>query len=189
VRRTPFSTVLATAVAASSFASCGDEDGGTGSMAIRSPSFRHMGGIPARHSKEGGDVSPALEWSGVPAGTRELAVIMDDPTASSASPWVHWVVYGIPATATGLPEGVPVGKERLDAAPAGAIQGKNSWKTIGYTGPFPEGNKPHQYQLWVYAIDTPLPLGPGATAENVIDAMRGHVLGSGRMVGTFARGP
>src|SRR6476659_1589346 len=120
---------------------------------VTSSSFDHEGPIPARHTCDGADVSPALAWSGVPEGTVSLALVVDDPDAPDPRhpkrTWVHWVVYGIPETVSALPEGA-------HPLPAGAREGKNDWKTTGYRGPCPPIGR-HRYFHKLYALDARLP--------------------------------
>ena len=106
-------------------------------MAIQltSSAFRPGGAVPRPYTGDGVDRSPPLAWSGLPPGTKELALICDDPDAPQPEPWVHWVIYKIPATVTGLPEGVAASDK--PAAPAGALQGPNSFRKTGYGGPAP----------------------------------------------------
>lgn len=156
---------------------------------LTSPAFVHGARIPKKHSGEGEDVSPPLAWSSVPEGTRQLALICDDPDAPVAEPWVHWVIYKIPVTASGLPEGVA--KTAQPEEPSGAVQGKNSWpsgQTIGYRGPMPPPKHgPHRYFFKLYALDAELALAPGATKQQLLEAMAGHVIGEGELMGTYER--
>ncbi|MFL5320228.1 MAG: YbhB/YbcL family Raf kinase inhibitor-like protein [Myxococcaceae bacterium] len=154
------------------------------SFTVTSPDFQSNGAIPKKHTCEGGDVSPALQWSGAPAQTASFVVIVDDPDAPDpAAPktvWVHWVLYNLPPTTTSLPEG-------LKAAPAGARDGVNDWKKPGYRGPCPPVGK-HRYFHKVYALDLMLPeLGAHATKADVVKAMNGHVLGQAELVGTYQK--
>ena len=115
-----------------------------------------------RFTGDGSDVSPPLAWHNPPAGTRQFALICDDPDAPSPRPWVHWVIYGIAADVHGLPEGLPA-EPRL-TEPAGAMQGRNTWtsgRVIGYRGPAPPPGKPHHYHFRLYALDAPLDVKPG----------------------------
>jgi hypothetical protein len=159
------------------------------SITMESLAFAQGGKIPKRHTGEGQDLSPALRWTGVPAGTRELALICDDPDAPTPRPWVHWVIYAIPGNVVELPEGVPP-SPRLEQ-PAGAMQGRNSWssgQTIGYRGPMPPpGHGLHHYHFKLYALDAPLYLKPEVDKEMLLDAMDGHVLAKGELVGTYQR--
>jgi len=145
--------------------------------------------IPKKYTGEGQDVSPPLAWSNLPEGTEELALICDDPDAPTAEPWVHWVIYKIPADANGLPEGVDTSPQLNQ--PAGAMQGKNSWtsgRTIGYRGPMPPpGHGRHRYFFKLYALDTKLAVEPGASKNELLEKMSGHVLGEGQLVGTYER--
>ncbi len=155
-------------------------------LTVQSAAFAANKMIPRNHSGEGKDTSPALSWSGVPSDTKELAMIVADPDAPRAEPWVHWVIYKIPADATGLPEGMPRA-ERV-TMPAGALQGTNSWDQIGYGGPMPPpGHGLHHYHFKLYALDAPLNLKPGATKEQLLKAMDGHVLAQGELIGTYER--
>ncbi len=157
-------------------------------MAIRvsSPSFEEGRPIPRQHTGDGEDRSPSLRWEGAPAGTREFALIVDDPDAPTPKPWVHWVLYGIAPTRTGLPEGfhggqVPVGQ-------AGLTQGKNSWGTIGYRGPAPPpGHGTHHYRFTLHALNKALALKSGLDKELLLAAITPYVLDQGTLVGVYAR--
>jgi Raf kinase inhibitor-like YbhB/YbcL family protein len=156
------------------------------SMKMTSTAFADGATIPARHTGDGQDVSPPLQWSDLPAGTVELALICDDPDAPRPQPWVHWVIYKVPASATGLPEGVPP-SEQL-ASPAGAMQGLNTWPAVGYRGPAPpRGHGVHHYHFRLYALDQALELQPRLTKEQLLKAMKGHVLAEAELVGTYQR--
>lgn len=160
-------------------------------MAIKltSPAFQPNQPIPKKYTGEGADVSPPLEWSGIPEGTQELVLICDDPDAPTPEPWVHWVLYKIPPDVTKLPENLPK-TPRLENPP-GALQGKNSWtsgQTIGYRGPTPPpGHGRHRYFFRLYALNTKLNLQPGATKKEVMQAIKGHILAEGELVGTYER--
>ena len=154
-------------------------------MIITSTAFSDHGAIPRTYTCEGGDVSPPLAWSGVPATARSLALIVDDPDAPDPKApkmtWVHWVLYDIPAGATGLPEAVaPAG------LPAGTREGVNDWKRTGYGGPCPPIGR-HRYFFKLYALDALLGnLGP-ATKADVERAMKGHVLAEATLIGTYQK--
>jgi len=156
---------------------------------ITSTAFDEGQPIPQKFTGEGEDVSPLLAWGNLPEGTKELALICDDPDAPREEPWVHWVIYKIPADAGGLPEGVAKDAELQE--PPGALQGQNSWpdgQMVGYRGPMPpEGHGPHRYFFKLYALDGPLDVKPGATKEELLQAMEGHVLGQGQTMGTYER--
>lgn len=148
-------------------------------MQLSSGDFRSQEAIPRRCTGDGEDRSPALTWSEVPAGTRELALICDDPDAPRPEPFVHWVLYGIPPETRGLPSG---------QEPAGAQQGKNSFGTAGYRGPAPpRGHGIHHYHFQLFALDQPVALGPGAGKAELLKAMEGHVLGRAELIGTYQR--
>jgi Raf kinase inhibitor-like YbhB/YbcL family protein len=155
-------------------------------ISIRSSAFSDRHSIPRRHTGDGEDLSPTLSWSNLPAGTQELALIVDDPDAPRAEPWVHWVIYKIPADVVELAEGVPP-TDHPDV-PAGAVQGKNTWGTVGYRGPAPpKGHGVHHYHFKLYALDAPLDLKSGLDKHALMIAMSGHILGYGELVGTYQR--
>ncbi len=155
-------------------------------MMIKSDAFRALQPIPVKHTEDGDDVSPALSWSNVPPLAKELALICDDPDAPTEEPWVHWLIYKIPATATGLAENIQK-SERLPP-PLKSLQGKNSWHTIGYRGPAPpKGHGVHHYHFKLYALSTPLSLGPGADKAALLKAMSGSILAEAELVGTYER--
>lgn len=148
-------------------------------LQISSSAFSQGGAIPTRYTCSGDQTIPPLAWSGVPDSTGSLALIVDDPDAPSGT-FVHWVLYGIPAATTAIPEGGP--------APSGSIEGTNSTKKTGYLGPCPpKGHGPHHYHFKLYALDAGFSLGPGASKEALVEAMEGHVLARGETVGTFER--
>jgi Raf kinase inhibitor-like YbhB/YbcL family protein len=124
-----------------------------------------------------------LHWAGVPAGTKSFALICDDPDAPRGT-WVHWVLWNLPPETRDLSEGIPPKEELSD----GSRQGTNDFKKIGYGGPSPPKGKPHRYFFKLYALDAPLALKAGATKADVERAMRGHILGTAQLVGTYARG-
>lgn len=155
-------------------------------ITINSPAFSHNEPIPRQHTGDGADVSPALAWSGVPDGAQELALIMDDPDAPRPEPWVHWVIYKLPPTLTGLPEGIPT-TPTLDE-PAGAVQGNNTWPTIGYRGPLPPpGHGVHHYHFKLYALDAALDAQPELDKDRLLAKMQGHILAEGELIGTYQR--
>jgi Raf kinase inhibitor-like YbhB/YbcL family protein len=155
-------------------------------LSIQSEAFQSQGAIPGRHSGDGEDLSPPLSWSGLPPQTRELALIVEDWDAPGAKPWVHWVIYKIAPTETGLAEGVHV--KPVPSFPAGCRQGKNSWGTIGYRGPAPpRGHGPHHYRFRLLAIDAPLDVPAGLDRIALLKAMEGHLVGEAELVGTYER--
>ena len=155
------------------------------SLTLISSAFRHNGDIPVRYTCDGDDVSPPLSWSGVPAGTRSLALILDDPDAPDPKAprmtWVHWVLYNIPLTATGLPEAV-----EAKNLPKGTLEGINDWKRAGYGGPCPPVGR-HRYFHKLYALDTILPDLNRPTKARLEAAMRGHIVSQAEIVGTYQR--
>jgi Raf kinase inhibitor-like YbhB/YbcL family protein len=155
------------------------------SMKLSSSAFGDHTGIPAVHTCDGRDSSPPLGWSEVPAGTRSLALIVDDPDAPDpAAPkrtWVHWVLYNLPPTAAGLPAAVSAAD-----LPPGTRQGTNDWDRTGYGGPCPPIGR-HRYFHKLYALDTVLPDLGQATKAVLEAAMKGHVLEQAELVGTYQR--
>ena len=150
---------------------------------LTSTAFNNNTTVPTEHTCEGKDASPALKWSGVPEGTKSIALICDDPDAPVGT-WVHWVIYNIPADAVELPEGVPTDQTLRN----GAIQGTNDFKKIGYGGPCPpKGHGPHRYFFKLYALDAAVSLKPGATKQQLEDAMKGHILAKGQLMGKYER--
>lgn len=154
-------------------------------LAITSPAFSNSGPIDARHTCEGTDTSPELQWTGEPPETRSFAVIVDDPDAPDPKApkltWVHWVIYNIPATVHALPENS--GKQSL---PMGAKDGTNDWKRGGYGGPCPPIGT-HRYFFKLYALDTVLPDLGRPTKAQLLDAMKGHVLAEAQLIGTYKK--
>lgn len=152
---------------------------------LRSAAFASDGAIPARHTCEGEEVSPALAWSGAPPGTKSFALIVDDPDAPDPKApkvvWVHWVLYNLPTSASGLPEGVAARD-----LPAGTRQGKNDWKAVGYRGPCPPIGR-HRYLHKLYALDTELPDHHEPTKAQLEAAMRGHVLAETQLIGFYMK--
>lgn len=142
--------------------------------------------IPAPYSADGDNASPPLQWDGAPEGTRSFVLIMDDPDAAEPKPFNHWVVYDLPASVTALREGLPTDPLLPDPE---AMQGTNDTGATGYFGPKPPvGDPPHNYHIQLFALDVPtLNLNPGATRDQVLSAMRGHVLAKGEIVGQFQR--
>ena len=166
-------------------AACGEERKVPMSLSLNSPAFAPDATIPARHTCDGGDVSPALQWSGLPDGVKSLALIVDDPDAPDpAAPqrtWVHWVLYNLPATASALPEGVTPSQ-----LPAGTREGLNDWKRTGYGGPCPPTGR-HRYFHKLYALDSVLPDLGNPDKAHLLKAMEGHVMADTELVGTYQR--
>lgn len=154
-------------------------------LVLTSAAFHHDGEIPLRYTCDGEDISPPLAWSGMPAGARSLALIVDDPDAPDPKApkmtWVHWLLYNIPPTATGLAEATA--PENL---PQGTLEGINDWKRTGYGGPCPPIGR-HRYFHKLYVLDTQLPDMNRPTKAGLESAMRGHVLAQTEIVGTYQR--
>ena len=153
-------------------------------MNIVSPVFNHQGMIPAKYTCEGADASPPLKWSGIPANTKSLVLIVDDPDAPDpAAPrmtWVHWVLYDIPPELTELAEGATIN------LPTGIREGTNDFRQTHYGGPCPPVGK-HRYFFKLYALDKTLGSLPGATKASVENAMQGHVLAQAELVGLYQK--
>jgi Raf kinase inhibitor-like YbhB/YbcL family protein len=160
-------------------------------ITVTSPAFKHGQPLPVDYTADGKNISPPLAWSNLPAGTREIAVIHEDPTAPTPQPFVHWVVYKIPAAAKGLPENISA--DPAVAMPAdltGALQGTSGFRRVGYRGPAPpKPGRVHEYHFIVYALDAPLDLPAGATKAQLLEAMKGHIIGQGEIIGTYERKP
>lgn len=152
-------------------------------LSLSSPAFGMGEAMPTIHTCQGHDVSPPLTWSGLPTGTRSLALIVDDPDAPDpAAPkmtWVHWVLYNLPVAATGLPQGVA-------QLPAGTAEGLNDWQRTGYGGPCPPIGR-HRYVHKLYALDTVLPDLHKPTKARLEKAMAGHILEKAELVGTYQK--
>ena len=155
------------------------------SLNISSPSFSHNGIIPVRHTCEGSDISPALGWSGVPNEAKSLVLIVDDPDAPDpAAPkmtWVHWVLYNLPPTVSGLPEGI-----NPKDLPPGTVQGINDWSRTGYGGPCPPVGR-HRYFYKIYALNITLPEIKNATKAMLEKAMKGHIIAQAELIGLYQR--
>lgn len=151
-------------------------------LKLESQAFKQEAFIPSQHTCEGKDVSPFLSWSGTPAGTKSLALIMDDPDAPVGT-WVHWVLYNIPADTSSLSEGVPT----QETLPNGAKQGVNDFRKTGYGGPCPPPGAPHRYFFKLYALDTELNLPAGSTKQTLLKAMTNHVLAETHLMGKYQR--
>lgn len=154
-------------------------------MIITSPSFSHNGEIPVRHTCDGQNISPALAWAGVPAGTRSLALIVDDPDApdpqAPRTTWVHWVLYNLPAGTNALPENIAIA-----GLPTGTLQGINDWKNTGYGGPCPPVGR-HRYYHKLFALNVVLAdlRHPAKAALEM--AMRGRIIAQASLIGMYQR--
>jgi Raf kinase inhibitor-like YbhB/YbcL family protein len=154
-------------------------------LSLSSPVFEQNGSIPKLYTCQGKDISPALSWSRLPDGTKSIALIVDDPDAPDpAAPkrtWVHWVLYNIPPTATGLPEAV-----NATGLPSGTRQGRNDWDRTGYGGPCPPIGR-HRYFHKVYALDVVLQDLKQPTKATLLEAMKGHILDRAELIGTYQK--
>ncbi len=154
-------------------------------LAITSSAFTHNGKVPILYTCDGQDISPPLTWSGLPEGTKSLALIVDDPDAPDPKApkmtWVHWVLYNIPPDTNGLSEGVASAE-----LPVGTQEGMNDWKRTGYGGPCPPIGS-HRYYHKLYALDSILPNLDKPTKVQLEKAMQGHVLGHAELIGTYQR--
>ncbi|MDD2717564.1 MAG: YbhB/YbcL family Raf kinase inhibitor-like protein [Candidatus Wallbacteria bacterium] len=150
-------------------------------LTLKSPVFEESKAIPSKYTSDGENISPPLTWSEVPKGAKSLALISDDPDSPMGT-WVHWVVYNIPPTATGLPEKI-LQTEKL---PDGTLQGLSDFKKTGYCGPCPPAGT-HHYFFKLYALDILLPDKPGLTKSGLESLMNGHILAQGELVGLYKR--
>jgi len=154
-------------------------------LSLTSTAFAHEGEIPSQHTCEGRDASPPLAWSGAPAGTKSLALTVDDPDApdprAPRMDWVHWVLYDLPPDSKGLPEGVAA-----SALPVGTKEGISDFKRTGWGGPCPPIGR-HRYYFRLYALDTVLPDLGKPTRAKLDKAMEGHILGRAVLLGTYQK--
>ena len=155
-------------------------------LTLTTSAFSPGGSIPPQYTCDGSDIAPPLSWSGAPSGTKSFVLIVDDPDAPDPKApkmtYVHWVLYNIPPSTTGLPEGAT-----SRDLPSGAKEGKNDFKRIGYGGPCPPVGR-HRYFFKLAALDTVLPDLGAATKAQVERAMDGHVLARAELMGTYAHG-
>lgn len=150
-------------------------------LLVTSPAFAEGDTIPRLNTCEGMDVSPALRWSGIPQGTKSIALTCTDPDAPRGT-FVHWVLFNLPPSTAELPEGVTPA-----SVPAGSINGTNDFPKLGYGGPCPPPGTPHRYYFRVLAVDTVLALPSGARLRDLEAAMESHVLADGSLMGRYAR--
>jgi len=157
---------------------CGKESMVAASISVSSPAFSSGGAIPAKYTCSGADVSPALSWTGTPGGAHSLVLTVIDPDAPG-KPFVHWVIFNLPPASSDLSEGA--------APPRGGVQGRNDFGSNGYGGPCPPPGPAHHYHFKIYALDTMTSLPEGASNSSLQEAINGHVLATGEIVGTFKR--
>ena len=149
---------------------------------LASAAFTDGQPIPVKYTADALDISPPLAWTNAPAGTKSFALIVDDPDAPSGD-WTHWLIYDLPPTANALAED----QFKLPQFKNGAKQGLNDFKKTGYGGPAPPAGKAHRYYFKLYALDAPTGLPPNATKAELLKTMDGHVLGEGKLMGTYQR--
>ncbi len=149
---------------------------------VESPDFDHLRDIPTEFTCDGEDRSPRLSWSTPPSGTAALVVVVDDPDAPGGI-FGHWAVFNLPSDTRRLDGAIPNG----ESVPGGGLQAKNDFGALGYGGPCPPRGPAHEYRFFVFAINEPLSLAAGAADDDVIVAMRGHVIGVGQISGMYAR--
>jgi Raf kinase inhibitor-like YbhB/YbcL family protein len=153
------------------------------SLILKCPAFNENGFIPKAYTGDGENNSPDLSWVDAPAGTKEFALICEDPDAPGKT-FIHWVIYKIPSSITDLRQRMP----DLKVLPGGGIrQGVNDFGRIGYSGPRPPHGSPHRYYFKLYALSEPIELEAGATAAQLEKAMRGYVLEEAQLMGKYQR--
>jgi Raf kinase inhibitor-like YbhB/YbcL family protein len=153
-------------------------------FALSSPALPPGEDVPRKFTADGQDLSPLLEWTEPPAGTKSFALIVDDPDAPAGT-WVHWVLTGIPSGTRKLPEGIDA-RPKPDGL-GGATNGKNNFGKLGYGGPSPPPGKPHRYYFKLYALDTMVETAPGASKADAVAAMKGHILAEAELMRTYRR--
>jgi Raf kinase inhibitor-like YbhB/YbcL family protein len=151
------------------------------SIKLKSPAFEDGGMIPGKYTCDEDDISPRLNWENIPDGTQSIAIIMDDPDAPRGT-WVHWVIYNIKPDTDELHENI----DTDEVVNGGALQGTNSWGSIGYGGPCPPGGV-HRYFFKIYALDSQALTEPGATKEQLLESMQDHILDQGELMGRYKR--
>lgn len=153
-----------------------------GVVELTSPVFDNGQPIPVDYTGDGKDISPALEWKGVPEDAKSIAIICEDPDAPRGT-FVHWIIFNINPKAGGLPEGVPTS----EVLQGGMRQGTNSFDKVGYRGPSPPKGPAHRYFFKLYALDTMLDVPQGARKTQLLEAMKGHIIAEGELMGTYKR--
>jgi Raf kinase inhibitor-like YbhB/YbcL family protein len=151
-------------------------------MELKSSAFTEGANIPRKHTCDAEDVSPLLRWDNVPPGTKAFVLIADDPDAPVGT-WVHWVIYDLPAETKELAEGTA----KTETLEHGAQQGMNDFRRVGYAGPCPPPGLPHRYFFKLYALDAPTNLKPRASKQQLLDAIKGHILAEAQLVGRYGR--
>jgi Raf kinase inhibitor-like YbhB/YbcL family protein len=154
-------------------------------LKVTSAAFDDKGRIPAKFTADGANISPPLAWSNIPRSAKSLALILEDPDAPRGEPWVHWLIYQIPASVQSLPEGIA--PRPMLQTPVSALQGANTWGHTGYGGPQPPKGRPHQYHFRLFALDTQLEITAGLTRQELMAAIKDHVIGTGEAIGIYER--
>ena len=150
------------------------------SIILTSSAFKNGETIPEKYTYNGGNISPELSWDSIPEGTKSFALIADDPDAPRGT-WVHWVIYNLPAGSKELQEHV----SKAESMQNGSKQGINDFGKTGYDGPCPPPGSPHHYYFKLYALDCKLGLKSNAKKSDLVDAMKGHILGQGEIIGKY----
>lgn len=151
-------------------------------LSLISTAFQEGERIPSKYTCQGQDISPQLDWNGIPEESKSLALIMDDPDAPSGI-FTHWVIFNLPPDSHGLPEAVPLSSQ----LPSDTLQGRNDFGRTGYGGPCPPPGKPHHYRFTLYALDKNLDLGAGSSKNQVLNTAEGHILAQCQLTGIYQR--
>jgi Raf kinase inhibitor-like YbhB/YbcL family protein len=151
-------------------------------LVVTSTAFTEGQAVPARYTADGDDVSPPLAWDHVPEGTRSLALVCEDPDAPRGT-WTHWVLFNLSPDTKKLDENIA----KKATLSNGGVQGANDFGKSGYGGPSPPPGKPHRYFFKLYALDTALKLQAGASRQQLLAALQGHVLDEAQLMGTYGR--
>lgn len=160
----------------------GQNSGDIAKINLSSPSFTDGQPIPKQYTCDGRNVSPPLQWSGVPQGTLCLALICQDPDAPRGT-FTHWAIYGLTANTTELPEGIP----NVEMPPVGGRQGANGFNKFGYGGPCPPSGETHHYIFTIFALNNYITLHTRATGPELLGAIQNHVIGQGELTGTYKK--
>jgi Raf kinase inhibitor-like YbhB/YbcL family protein len=166
----------------------GEDDGEI--AATSAPGFQFVDGelvdgepIDPRYTCDGDDVSPALRWQGIPEGTKQLALVFEDPDADG---FTHWLAYAMPPATAQLPQAIPNATDIPGPTPL--YQGRNSFGDVGYEGPCPPEGETHTYVLRLLALDRDLGLPAGLDRAGFESASQGHVIAEARLEAPYTRG-
>lgn len=152
------------------------------SFKLSSKEFDNGEVIPIKYTCDGMDISPPLQWDGYPSNTKSFVLIVEDVDAPGRV-FTHWLMYNIPGNVDKLEEGV----EKIERLPSGALQGVNDFNEVGYGGPCPPPGKPHRYIFRIYALDETLDLKPRLSKKELLDSIKGHVIGEAELTGLYSR--